>query len=235
MGGLYEYKYPPPLAQVLHPIRVLGISWPAFLGMWTILLLVSLGWMGRRWTLLLLLFPPVLGELWLGNLNILLGLAIVLGMRWPATWAFILLTKITPGIGLIWFAARREWRNLAIALVATAAIVGVSYVLAPWLWADFIEASRTQVDATVERARARRRPIALPLRLVVAAMLVFWAARTDRAWIVPIAAGLAVPFLWWNAFAVMVAAVPLYAWRPAARRTAAAADGAASPLPAHPG
>ena len=83
VGGLYEYKYPPPLAQVLHPVRMLGISWPVFLGAWTALLLVSLAFMGRRWTLLLLLFPPVLGELWLGNLNILLGLAIVLGMRWP--------------------------------------------------------------------------------------------------------------------------------------------------------
>ena len=69
VGGLYEYKYPPPLAQVLHPVRMLGISWPVFLGAWTALLLVSLAFMGRRWTLLLLLFPPVLGELWLGNLT----------------------------------------------------------------------------------------------------------------------------------------------------------------------
>ena len=235
VGGLYEYKYPPPLAQVLHPIRVLGISWPAFLGMWTILLLVSLGWMGRRWTLLLLLFPPVLGELWLGNLNILLGAAIVLGMRWPATWSFVLLTKITPGVGLVWFLVRREWRNLAIALGATVAIVGVSFALAPWLWSDFIEASRTQVSATVDVPR-QAAPIALPLRLVVAAVLVAWAARTDRAWIVPIAAGLAVPFLWWNAFAVMVAAVPLYAWRPAASRTATAEGSTGSPpVPARTG
>ncbi len=141
-GGLYEYKYPPPLAQILHPLRVIGISWPAFLGAWTILLLASLAWMGRRWTLVLLLFPPVLGELWLGNLNILLGLAIVVGMRYPASWSFILLTKITPGVGLIWFAVRREWRSLAIALVATVAVVGVSFALAPWLWSDFIEASQ---------------------------------------------------------------------------------------------
>jgi hypothetical protein len=214
---------------------VLGISWPAFLGMWTILLLVSLGWMGRRWTLLLLLFPPVLGELWLGNLNILLGAAIVLGMRWPATWSFVLLTKITPGVGLVWFLVRREWRNLAIALGATVAIVGVSFALAPWLWSDFIEASRTQVSATVDVPR-QAVPIALPLRLAVAAVLVAWAARTDRAWIVPIAAGLAVPFLWWNAFAVMVAAVPLYAWRPAASRTATAEGSTASPpVPARTG
>jgi hypothetical protein len=234
VGGLYEYKYPPVLAQVLHPIRMLGISWPAFLGGWTILLLLSLGWMGRKWTLLLLLFPPVLGELWLGNLNILLGLAIVVGMRYPASWSFILLTKITPGVGLIWFGVRREWRSLAIALGATVAIVGVSFVLAPWLWSDFIEASRTQVDATVNVPR-QAAPIALPLRLVVAALLVAWAGRTDRAWIVPIAAGLAVPFLWWNAFAVMVAAVPLYAWRPAGAKASPVPDAAPAPIPAHTG
>ena len=176
----------------------------------------------------------MLGELWLGNLNILIGLAIVVGMRWSAAWSFVLLTKITPGVGLVWFAMRREWRSLAIALGATAAIVGISYVLAPWLWADFIAASRTQVGATVDVPR-QAAPIALPVRVAVAAVLVAWAARTDRAWVLPIAAGLAVPFLWWNAFAVMVAAIPLYAWRPAARRTSPAADGAASPLPAHPG
>ena len=233
-GGLYEYKYPPPLAQILHPLRVIGISWPAFLGAWTILLLASLAWMGRRWTLVLLLFPPVLGELWLGNLNILLGLAIVVGMRYPASWSFILLTKITPGVGLIWFAVRREWRSLAIALLATVAVVGVSFVLAPWLWSDFIEASRTQVDATVDVPR-QAAPIALPLRLVVAALLVAWAGRTDRAWVVPIAAGLAVPFLWWNAFAVMVAAVPLYAWRPTGVKATPRPDAAPAPIPAHSG
>ena len=42
--------------------------------------------------------------------------AIVLGFRWPFTWAFVLLTKVTPGVGLLWFAVRREWRSLAIAL-----------------------------------------------------------------------------------------------------------------------
>ena len=234
VGGLYEYKYPPPLAQILHPIRVLGISWPAFLGAWTILLLVSLAWMGRRWTLLLFLFPPVLGELWLGNLNILIGAAVVVGMRYPASWSFIILTKITPGIGLIWFAVRREWRSLAIALVATVIVVGVSFVLAPWLWSDFIEASKTQVGATVNVPR-QAAPVPLPLRLVFVAVLVAWAARTDRAWLLPIGVALAVPFLWWNAFAIAVAAVPLYAWRPSAKTAATEPDGAPAPVPAHTG
>ena len=208
IGGLYEYKYPPPLAQVLAPIQWIGMSWPAFLGLWTIVLLIALAWMGRRWTLLLLFFPPVLGELWLGNLNLLIGAAIVVGMRWPAAWSFVILTKITPGIGLLWFAVRREWRSLAIALGATAAIVAVSLVLAPNLWRDFLEASTTQLAATVDVPR-QAVPIPLPLRLVLAAVMIVWGARTDRAWVLPIAAGLSVPFLWWNAIAVMVAAIPL--------------------------
>src|SRR5690349_8201743 len=137
-GGLYEYKYPPPLAQVLAPLRMAGVSWQLFFALWTTLLLASLAWMGRQWTVLILLFPPVLGELWLGNLNILLGVAIVLGMRWPAAWAFVLLTKITPGVGLLWFVVRREWRGLAAVLVASAAVSVVSFVLAPDLWRDFI-------------------------------------------------------------------------------------------------
>ena len=228
-GGLYEYKYPPPLAQVLAPLHAIGVPWPAFFGAWTALLLVSLAWMGRRWTLLFLLFPPVLGELWLGNLNILLGLAVVIGMRWPAAWAFVVLTKITPGIGLLWFVVRREWRQLAVALAATAAISLVSLVLAPDLWSGFLEASKTQLAATVDVPR-QAAPIPLPLRLVVSAVLVVWGARTDRAWVLPIAVGLSVPFLWWNAIAVMVAAVPLAGWRPAASNPTAPE---AAPLPGH--
>ena len=214
-GGLYEYKYPPPLAQVLAPLRVIGVPWPLFLGAWTALLLASLAWMGRRWTLLILLFPPVLGELWLGNLNILLGLAVVLGMRWPAVWAFILLTKITPGVGLLWFLVRREWREMALALGATALIAGISFALAPSLWQQFLEATQTQLGATVDVPR-QAAPIPLPLRLAVAAVLVVWGARTDRAWVLPIVVALSVPFLWWNVLAVLVASIPLAGWRPRA-------------------
>jgi Glycosyltransferase family 87 len=219
VGGMYEYKYPPPLAQALYPLRVVGVTWPLFFGAWTALLLASLWWMGRRWTLLLLLFPPVLGELWLGNLNLLLGLAVVVGMRKPWAWAFIALTKITPGIGLLWFAVRREWRNLAIALGATAVVAAVSFALAPNLWSDFLVASRTQVGATIS-VPVQAVPIDLPVRLLAGALLVVWGAWTDRAWVLPIVVAITVPFLWWNVLAALVAAIPLSGWR--AHRVAAA-------------
>jgi hypothetical protein len=228
-GGLYEYKYPPPLAQVLAPIRMLGIPWPAFFAAWTILLLASLYWMGRRWTLLLLFFPAVLGELWLGNVNLLIAFAIVVGFEFPAAWAFVILTKLTTGIGLVWFVVRREWRNLAIALGATGAIAAVSWVLAPELWRDFLLAMETQTGATLDVPR-QAVPLSLPVRLVIAAIVIAWGAWTDRRWVVPLAVGISVPFLWWNVLAIWIAAIPLWAWRP--DRSAAAAAPATAVEPA---
>ena len=234
-GGLYEYKYPPPLAQILHPLRVIGISWPAFLGAWTILLLASLAWMGRRWTLAPAAVPARPRRAVAGQ------------PQHPARARRSSSACATRRRGRS-SCSRRSRRASAssgsrsaangarspIALVATVTVVGVSFVLAPWLWSDFIEASRTQVDATVNVPR-QAAPIALPLRLVVAALLVAWAGRTDRAWVVPIAAGLAVPFLWWNAFAVMVAAVPLYALATRRRQGHAAPGRGSGPIPAHSG
>jgi hypothetical protein len=69
-----------------------------------------------------------------GGLHLLIAAAIVLDFRWPATWAFVILTKVTPGVGLVWFAVRREWRRLAIALGVTAALVLISLVIDPALW-----------------------------------------------------------------------------------------------------
>ena len=54
------------------------------------------------------------------NIQILLALAVAKGLRHPAAWAIVLLTKVSPGIGLLWFLVRHEWRNLAIALAVTA-------------------------------------------------------------------------------------------------------------------
>jgi hypothetical protein len=89
-----------------------------------------MAWLGWRRTLLVLAFPPVALELYHGNIHLLLAAAIGLGLRYPWTWAFVLLTKVTPGVGLIWFAVRREWRQLGIALGVTADR-GLSVALTP--------------------------------------------------------------------------------------------------------
>lgn len=205
-GGFYEYKYPPPLAQLLALAH--WIPWPVFYGIWTAVLLAALALQAGRLLLVALFFPPVLGELWMGNVNLLVGLAIVLGFRWPAAWAFVILTKITPGVGLLWFAVRREWRALGIAVAATATISAVSLVLAPELWHDFAAALRTQGDVSMTAA-GQAIPLPLAFRIAVASALVAWGAVAGHRWVVPVAAIIASPFTWWNVLAMAVAVIPL--------------------------
>jgi len=61
--------------------------------------------------------PALCREIRLRRLSIhargLLAVAIAVGFRYPAAWALVLITKVTPGIGLVWFAVRREWCPLA--------------------------------------------------------------------------------------------------------------------------
>ena len=129
------YVYSPAFLEVIAPLRAL--SWTAFVAVWTALLLGAVTYL----TGLRLLWLGVLvaaAELYGGNISLFLAVAIVLGFRWPATWAFVILTKVTPGIGLLWFAVRREWRNLGIALAATAVVAGASAVAMPLAWQQWV-------------------------------------------------------------------------------------------------
>jgi len=69
-----------------------------------------------------------------------MGAAIVAGFRWPGAWSFLLLTKVTPGIGVLWFAVRREWHSFGIALATTLLVVVISFALAPHLWFQWFDA-----------------------------------------------------------------------------------------------
>jgi hypothetical protein len=141
-----------------------------------------------------------------GNIHLLLAAAIVLGFRWPATWSLVLLTKVTPGIGLLWFVVRGEWRNLAIALGATAAIVAVSFAIMPSAWFQWVDlltriAGRDGTWAAV--------PIPFIVRLPFAIAVVVWGARTNRRWTVPVAGMLALPALWYGGLTMLLAVIAL--------------------------
>jgi hypothetical protein len=202
-----SYLYSPAFAQVTEPLRALG--WPAFRDGWRLLELGALVILAGPLSGPLLFLWPVSTEINIGNIHLLMALAIVAGFRYPAAWAFILLTKVTPGIGLLWFVVRREWRNLGIALGATAGIVAVSVILAPGLWGDWLRllaGSSSDVDAEVVVTAP------LPLRLAAAGVIVVWAARTDRRWGVLVAAFVALPVTWVTALSLFVgllALVPL--------------------------
>lgn len=205
VGTPNGFLYSPVAALVLLPLHLL--SFPAFRLVLLAAEFAALAWLARSWTLVALVFVPVAVELSTGNVQLLLALAIVAGFRWPAAWSFVLLTKVTPGVGLLWFAVRREWSSLGIALGATAALAAASALIVPGWWPGWID---TLVGSVGHAPPTPTLPlIALAARLPAAALLVAWGAHTDRQWTVPVAAMLALPVVWWTSLSMLVGVVPL--------------------------
>jgi hypothetical protein len=203
-GEKHAYLYSPAFLQLIAPLRALPFEW--FGAAWVVITAVTLILITRHWLFVAMLVPVTLIELEVGNIHFLLAAAVYLGMRYPAVWAFVLLTKVTPGVGLVWFLVRREWRSLAIALGATALIVGVSFVMVPGHWVDWI-------GSLVGNARQQWPyplfPVPLAVRLVAAAALIAWGARTDRRWTLIVGTTLAIPTLW-PANLAMAVGLPLF-------------------------
>lgn len=211
VGGRDAYLYSPAFAQLFFPFGVL--PWEVFRGLWSALNIGLLAWLaGPRWGALLLLFPgsPVSDEVSTGNLHLLLAAAAVVGFRHPASWAFILLTKVTPGIGLLWFVGHREWRSLAVALGITAAITAVSFAIGPHLWFEWVDSLRRNASVTIP-ADAVAFTAPLWLRLAAAAIVALGGGIRGWRWTVPVAMTLALPVPWWSGLSILVAVVAL--WR----------------------
>lgn len=211
VAGIDLYRYSPAFVPLMTLFTAL--PWPVFVAGWITLLFVTYVWLVGPWWLPLLAFAPFLIELRMANVHLLLAAAIVLGFRWPAAWSFVLLTKVAPGVGLLWFVVRREWRSLAIALGATAAVVGVSFLLAPSDWVDwFVSLARTTQDDPPLSIH-----VPLMARLAVAVALVAWGARTDRRWTVMVAATISLPTLWVHGLAMLAGVIALQRGLPEAR------------------
>lgn len=213
-----RWVYPPPLAVALQPVHAIG--WQAFVVCWTVLLFLALWVSTREWSIPVLIVGSIgllVPALWflgspvvypvIGNIQPFVAAAIVVGMRWPAAWAFVFLTKIGPGVGILWFAFRREWSKVAGAVVATGLVAAVSVVLAPGAWTDFVRFALT--NATIAPPISVV-PIPWLIRVAMSVALLAWGARTDRMWTVPIAAGWAAIALYdWTFLSIWVAALPL--------------------------
>jgi hypothetical protein len=201
------YVYSPAFLQLVSPLTAL--PWQAFMTAWTAILLIAVRLLtGPRLLAAGLIFPFAAMEVAGGNVSLLLAVAIVIGFRWPAAWAIVLLTKITPGIGLLWFAVRREWRSLAIALGATAVVALISFAILPDQWRAWIDVVIRNVAAGKNGTWASV-PVPLWIRLPFAIALVVWGARTDRRWTVPVASMLALPALWYGGLSMLLAVIPL--------------------------
>ena len=204
------YPYSPAFAQVLWPLNQL--AWPLFVAAWTALL-IGAAYLLTGPELFLVGLAVGAMEIAGGNISLLIAVAIVAGFRRPWAWSLVLLTKITPGVGLLWFLLRREWRHLAIALGATAAVAAVSLLLAPQAWRDWIAllAANTGKGGTWAAV-----PVPLLVRGPIGVLLIAWGAPRNQRWVVPVGAMLALPALWYGSFSMLLAVIPLTT--PAERR-----------------
>jgi Glycosyltransferase family 87 len=210
--ALYAFRMAPVIAWLMLPLT--WLPWSVYIPTFLALDVAAVVAMTRRWApIFLVAFPPILLELINGNIHLFMGLAILVGMRWPAAWAFIFLTKVTPGVGVVWFAARREWRNLAIALGSTLVIAAIGVLIAPQLWIEWV---RSLVISSGHEIPTVAGP--LILRVPVAAALAWYAGQTDRAWLVPVACVVAMPTPWIQSTAILTASFPLYWERARFRR-----------------
>jgi hypothetical protein len=186
-GEIDAFLYSPAFATAVRPLAAL--DWPFFFAAWVVLQGSLLAWLLRplpfRWSIpLFLLCVP---ELVNANIFILLAASAVMGMRYPLFWAFPLLTKITSGVGLFWFAARQEWMKLIQVLTCAAAVIAGSYILTPNEWQSWLHFLVSHSGGTQDGT------VSFVLRCLVAAIVVMWGARKNYAWVIAPAMVLASP------------------------------------------
>ena len=200
-GEKNGFNYSPIFDTLVGPGRIL--SFDVFVAIWRAILLAALVYLAGPFTIFVLFTVPVASEINAGNIQILLALAIVMGFRYPASWSFVLLTKVTPGIGLLWFALRRQWRALAIAFGFTAALVAVSFLGRPGDWFDYLRLWTTAPAPAVSPyylSLWQRLPFAI-------AFIVFGAWRGYR-WPVVVGATLALPVYYIISTSMLVGVLP---------------------------
>lgn len=213
-GVLYEvewpsvgYVYSPAFAQAIWPL--VQLSLPAFMALWVGIQTLAVAWLaGPILAAMLVLWwePLSLTNLWAGNIYPLMAVALSVSFRWPAAWSFLLLTKITPGVGLVWYTVRREWRQLWIAVGVTAVIVAVSFALWPSAWSEWIGMLAASSDNPPLPGALQ---IPLAVRLPVAIGVMAFAAWRGCRWLVPVGVLLALPQIGWSASALLLACLPL--------------------------
>lgn len=211
------YLYSPAFAQLVWPLAQL--PWPLFLAGWTLAGFALYAWL--LWPLgpsvatpLLLFCVP---QAMVGNVWPLLCIVLVLGFRRPGLWAIPLLTKVTAAVGLVWFAVRREWWNLARALLAAGIVVALSVAMAPHLWLDWL---RLLIGHSDGGRSARGYDIPLVYRLPIALALTIYAARKGRPTLLAVATALACPVFalsYVMSNLVLLVSLPRLAARAAAR------------------
>lgn len=188
-GQRDAYLYSPAFVAAIRPLALL--PWPLFCAVWLSIEAAVVLWLLRplraRWAIpVALLCIP---ELLVGNIYILLAATAVVGLTRPAAWSFSILTKITTGVGLLWFAARGEWKRLAEGAGTTLAIIAASYLVDPPAWDDWVHFLLNNREGTPDST------VGFVTRCLVAVGLVIVGARNRWPFLLAPAMILASPVL----------------------------------------
>lgn len=205
MGAPDAYHYAPPFLWLIAPLKLL--PYEVFRPVWSGLILVALAWLvGLDLLLPVILLGPFMADYLFGNVNTFMAVAIVLSFRWPGFWAFPILTKAAGGVGMLWYAFRGEWRSLAVAAGTTMAILLVTAVVVPDQLVTWLTIVQGAPGSAADAPWMAVPP--WPLRVAVAVVALWWAARTNRRWVVPLASMIALP-IWPFTVAMTAGAIRL--------------------------
>ena len=202
-GQMDAFLYSPIFAQLMRPLAAL--PWHAFMTVWMTAELACFLWLtkGLNWSWRIPAMLVAVPELLIGNIYGFLGVAVVVGLRRPETWAFALFTKVTTALpGVLWFVVRREWRSIARLVVGSGLVAAVSIAISPGMWGEWLS------FLVRHGADQGYGPL---LRLGVAIAVSIVSARRGWTFLLPFAVLLAVPT--WSGenkdFALLLAAIPL--------------------------
>jgi hypothetical protein len=210
-GTVFAFVYPPLFAQVISPLGLL--SPVAFVWLWRAIGLLGLRAAMGSWTaagIATLLYPPVILELEVANLNLVLAGICAMVMRGRAALLLPAFVAKFAALPLLPLGVLKDRRGLlAGGLVAGAAVV-LSILTVPQLWSSYIEFLETSREPSYWTNLFYGVPIAL--RLLAALALGLLAMRYRR--VAPIAMLIGLPVVWLSALSILVAvAAPLTAER----------------------
>jgi hypothetical protein len=191
LDGAHAFLYSPAFLQAFAPFQAL--PWPVFQAVWFGLHVLALWRMRALW---MLAIPFVADDAIRGNVHTFMAFALVV----PGGLALSMLTKVTPGVGVL----GGRWRDLAVAV----GIATVSFLLSPELWFEWVAVLRdsSAVEAGVQVIR-----VPLLYRLPVAVLLALASRRW--AWLLPVSMLVALPNVWPSSLALL-AAIPRLANQP---------------------